>query len=64
MRLEIPSPMCNTGMNHGINGTDFYFSLANGSVTQFMDDLGVNVEMEHRWHAGLDGARSLAAYSA
>lgn len=47
-------PMCNTGMNHGINGTDFYFSLANGSVTQFMDDLGVNVEMEHRY-AGLDG---------
>ena len=47
-------PMCNTGMNHGINGTDFYFSLANGYITQFMDDLGVNVEMEHRY-AGLDG---------
>jgi uncharacterized membrane protein YfhO len=47
-------PMCNTGMNHGINGTDFYFSLANGNITRFMDDLGVNVEMEHRY-SGLDG---------
>ena len=43
--LEIPSPCAIPVANHGINGTGFYFSLANGSVTQFMDDLGVNVEM-------------------
>lgn len=42
-------PMYNTAMNHGINGTDFYFSLANGSITRYFDELLVNVEMEHRY---------------
>lgn len=46
-------PMCNIPMNHGINGTDFYFSLADGNVTRYMDDENVNVEMEHRY-SGVD----------
>ena len=46
-------PMCNITMNHGINGTDFYFSLADGNVTRYMDDENVNVEMEHRY-SGVD----------
>lgn len=46
-------PMYNTAMNHNLNGTDFYFSLANGSITRFFDELNVNVEMEHRYN-GVD----------
>jgi uncharacterized membrane protein YfhO len=56
-------PMCNTSMNHGINGTDFYFSLADGNVTRFMDDENVNVEMEHRY-SGLDGRTILERLAA
>lgn len=47
-------PMYNTAMNHGLNGTNFYFSLADGNITRYFDDLGVNVEMEHRYK-GVDG---------
>lgn len=46
-------PMYNTAMNHGLNSTNFYFSLADGLVTRYFDDLNVNVEMEHRYK-GLD----------
>ena len=46
-------PMYNTAMNHNLNGTDFYFSLADGNVTRFFDELFVNVEMEHRYN-GVD----------
>ena len=42
-------PMYNTAMNHNLNGTDFYFSLADGNITRFFDELYVNVEMEHRY---------------
>lgn len=42
-------PMYNTAMNHNLNGTDFYFSLADGNITRFFDELLVNVEMEHRY---------------
>ena len=57
VRCDFPDhtlPMCNINMNHGINGTDFYFSLADGNVTRFMEDENVNVEMEHRY-SGVDG---------
>lgn len=42
-------PMYNTAMNHDLNGTNFYFSLADGTITRYFDDLNVNVEMEHRY---------------
>lgn len=42
-------PMYNTAMNHGLNSTNFYFSLADGTITRYFDDLNVNVEMEHRY---------------
>lgn len=42
-------PMYNTAMNHNLNGTNFYFSLADGTITRYFDDLNVNVEMEHRY---------------
>lgn len=47
--IGIIEPMYNTAMNHNINGTNFYFSLANGTITRFFDALNVNVEMEHRY---------------
>lgn len=46
-------PMYNTAMNHNLQGTDFYFSLADGNITRFFDELSVNVEMEHRYR-GVD----------
>lgn len=46
-------PMYNTAMNHRLNGTNFYFSLADGTITRYFDSLNVNVEMEHRYK-GLD----------
>ncbi len=46
-------PMYNTAMNHKLNGTNFYFSLADGTITRYFDDLNVNVEMEHRYK-GMD----------
>lgn len=46
-------PMYNTAMNHDLNGTDFYFSLADGTITRYFDSLLVNVEMEHRYN-GVD----------
>ena len=42
-------PMYNTAMNHDLNSTDFYFSLADGTITRYFDELNVNVEMEHRY---------------
>lgn len=42
-------PMYNTAMNHGLNSTNFYFSLADGMITRYFDELNVNVEMEHRY---------------
>lgn len=42
-------PMYNTAMNHGLNSTNFYFSLADGTITRYFDELNVNVEMEHRY---------------
>ena len=42
-------PMYNTAMNHNLNSTNFYFSLADGTITRYFDDLNVNVEMEHRY---------------
>ena len=46
-------PMYNTAMNHNLNSTDFYFSLADGQITRHFDELELNVEMEHRYK-GLD----------
>lgn len=47
--LENLEPMYNTAMNHDLNGTDFYFSLADGNITRYFDELNVNVELEQRY---------------
>lgn len=46
-------PMYNTAMNHDLNSTNFYFSLADGGVARYFDALNVNVELEQRYK-GLD----------
>lgn len=51
--LEYLEPMDNTAMMLDLNSTDFYFSLPDGNINRFQDDLWLNVEEMHRYR-GVD----------
>lgn len=51
--LEYLEPMDNTAMMLGLNSTDFYFSLPDGNINRFQDDLWLNIEEMHRYR-GVD----------
>lgn len=44
----------NTAMQNRMYGTDFYFSVSNGNVNQFFDELGVCIRVEQMYD-NLDG---------
>lgn len=53
----------NSSMHMGLNGTSYYFSLASNAVSQFQDDMNMNVYEEFQY-GGLDGRSILERLAA
>lgn len=57
---QMTGDILNAGMQLGLNGTSFYFSLANGNVHQFQRELEFNTSRDY-CYANLDGRDMLDA---
>lgn len=58
---QIGSNKCdNTAMQNGLYGTDFYFSLNNGYISQYLDEMYLNIGIEDTY-TNLDGRTIMSA---